>query len=65
MISKKIAGRRETSFKNTLLCCRESGNVYNYKAQQRVARERAVLKDVTRLKAIFFVYKFTKLISKE
>ena len=42
------------AFKNTLLCCRESGNVYSSKAQQGVARERAVLKDETRLGVIFF-----------
>jgi len=30
-------------FKNTLKCCRVSGNVNNYKALQRVAGEPAVL----------------------
>jgi len=44
MISKKIAIGKGTPFENTLLCCRFSGNVYNYKAQQRVAGEPAVSK---------------------
>ena len=40
------------------LCCAAAfaANVYNYKAQQRVAGEPAVLKDGTRLEAFFFVY---------
>ena len=52
-IEKKIARRRRTVFKNALLCCRASGNVYNYKAQQRVAGKPAILKTVIRLEAIF------------
>ena len=39
------------------LCCAaaRAANVYNSKAQQRVAGEPAILKDVTRLEAIFYV----------
>ena len=42
------------------LCCAAAlaANVYNYKAQQRVARERAVLQVVFRLGADIFVNKF-------
>ena len=51
---KMRKGERRIS--QTLHCAAAlAANVYNYKAQWRVARERAVLKYVTRLKAIFFV----------
>ena len=53
--SKKNAIGRGVNFKNTPGCCRESGNIYNYKATWRVAGEPAVLKFVPRLIAFFFI----------
>ena len=41
--------------KNTLLCCRSSGNDNNSKAKQRVARYRVFLTDTSRLIAIFYM----------
>ena len=53
LISKKWR-EGEGRISKTLHCAAaRAANVYNYKAQWRVARERAVLKDVTRLEAIF------------
>ena len=52
MVQKKREGEGRIS--KTLHCAAAlAANVYNYKAQWRVARERAVLKYVTRLEAFF------------
>ena len=53
VISKKCAKERD-GFQKTRCCAAAlAANVYNYKAHQRVAGERAILEDVTRLEAFF------------
>ena len=55
VISKKWREGEERLSKTLRCAAALAANVYNYKAQRRVAGAPAVLKDVTRLEAIFFV----------
>ena len=60
VLQKSVRGRI-VDYKNTPVCCRESGNVYNYKANWRVAGEPAVLESAIRPGTDFINSGFSKI----
>ena len=58
MVTKNSAREGDGFQKHSVCAAARAANVYNYKHKQRVARERAVLKAVTRPGVIFFLILF-------